>query len=89
MCNRIDSITKLLRDMFLWCHASNNTIIRCADTEKCRMCDKCILIDENEDKSIFMFCFETEKLLYEFQFKRNELGGIQQIINITFIGFED
>lgn len=89
MCNRIDSTTKLLKDMFLWCRASNNTIIRCADSEKCRMCDKCVLMEEHEDTTIFMFCFEAEKLLYEFKFKREQLGGIQQIVGINFIGFNE
>lgn len=88
MCNRIDSTTELLRRMFLNCAASNETIMRYSDT-KHKMCNKCNLIEEGDNYSIFVFEFDTESLQYKFDINKTPLGGIQRITNITFIGFNE
>ena len=89
MGTRTDSTTKLLRDMFLWCRASNESIIRKADTDDCKMCNKCVLIEDNRNYVIFMFKFDTEALQYKFDVRRELMKGVQLIENITFIGFCD
>lgn len=87
MCNRIDSTTELLKRMFLHCRASDNTIIYKSDSDDCRMCNKCKLIERDENYAVFQFEFHSECLQYKFDFEVEPLKGIQKIIDITFIGF--
>lgn len=91
MCNRIDSTTELLKRMFLWCRASNETIINYSETDikSCKMCNTCRIIEQGENYTIFEFSFETEALMYKFDFKKEPLKGQQQVVGITFIGFNE
>lgn len=90
MCNRIDSTTELLKRMFLNCAASNETIMRYSDNRHdTKMCNKCNLIEEGDNYSIFVFEFDAEVLQYKFEINKIPLGGIQRITNITFIGFNE
>lgn len=88
MCNRIDSTTSLLISMFKNCTASNETIINYSQN-KHKMCNKCKLIEEENNFSIFQFDFDCESLQYKFDFEKKPLGGIQRVIEITFIGFNE
>lgn len=89
MGTRIDSTTKLIRDMFLYCRASNHSIMRKSDTDNCKMCNKCKLIEDEENYAIFAFEFDTETLQYKFDFRREQMKGVQLVVGITFIGFND
>lgn len=91
MYNRIDSTTELLKRMFLWCRASNETIVRYSETDvkSCKMCNNCKIIEQEENYTIFEFGFENERLMYKFDFKKEPLRGQQQVVGITFIGFNE
>lgn len=91
MCNRIDSTTELLKRMFLWCRASNETIVNYSSTDvkTCKMCNSCRIIEKGDNYTIFEFSFDTEALMYKFVFKQEPLKGQQQIVDITFIGFNE
>jgi hypothetical protein len=88
MCNRIDSTTTLLKKMFLHCMVSDKTLIDYAQN-KHKMCNKCTLIDTEENFKVFQFDFDTEKLNYKFDLEIKPMGGIQKITDIVFIGFCD
>ena len=53
------------------------------------MCNKCTLIDTEENFKVFQFDFDTEKLNYKFDLEIKPMGGIQKVIDIVFIGFCD
>ena len=42
-----------------------------------------------ENYAIFAFEFDTETLQYKFDFKREQMKGVQLVVGITFIGFND
>jgi hypothetical protein len=86
MSNRIDSTTSVLVNMFLNCRASDNTIIEYSQ-KKHKMCNKCKLIDTDENYKIFQFEFDSEKLQYKFGVECAPMKGVQKITEITFIGF--
>ena len=88
MGTRIDSTTTLLQNMFLNCNVSPTTIMHYADS-KHKMCNKCKIIDETNADATFIFEFDTETLIYKFNFIKTPLSGIPLIKKIEFLGFAE
>lgn len=86
MCNRIDSTTSVLINMFLNCRASDQTIIEYSQ-KKHKMCNKCKLVESTEKYKIFQFEFDSEILQYKFEIECEPMKGVQKITDIIFIGF--
>lgn len=86
MCNRVDSTTSVLVNMFLNCRASDQTIIDYSQ-RKHKMCKQCKLVDSEENYKIFQFEFDSEILQYKFEIESEPLKGAQKVKDIIFIGF--
>ena len=86
MGTRTDSTTTLLNNMFLNCKASPTTIAHYAET-KHKMCNSCKVIEKNETDATFAFEFDSETLMYQFDFINTPMNGSPLVKKITFLGF--
>lgn len=90
MCNRIDSTTSLLKAMFLNCGCSCSRAKELCDYKaETKMCNEATILEECNEYFIMQIAFDMEVLQYKFVVEKKPMGGVQQIKDIIFIGFNE